>query len=87
MDMQGKNDDVLRWARCAQVGTKVAPPPPDGQELATFAGGCFWGIELAYQRVPGVTKTYVGYTQGTKESPSYEEVCSGRTGHTEAVEM
>jgi peptide-methionine (S)-S-oxide reductase len=49
--------------------------------------GCFWGIELAFQRVPGVTKTSVGYTQGTKASPSYEEVCSGSTGHTEAVQM
>ena len=49
--------------------------------------GCFWGIELAFQRVPGVIKTEVGYTQGTKKNPSYEEVCNGGTGHTEAVQV
>lgn len=54
-------------------------------KLATFAGGCFWGLELAYQRVPGVVYTAVGYTQGPEEGPNYEQVCSGTTGHTEAV--
>jgi peptide-methionine (S)-S-oxide reductase len=54
-------------------------------KLATFAGGCFWGLELAYQRVPGVMYTAVGYTQGFDESPTYDRVCSGSTGHTEAV--
>lgn len=52
---------------------------------ATFAGGCFWGLELAYQRVPGVEYTAVGYTHGEVEDPTYGEVCSGATGHTEAV--
>lgn len=51
------------------------------------AGGCFWGLELAYQREPGVTKTSVGYTQGDVEAPSYQAVCSGATGHTEAVQV
>lgn len=51
------------------------------------AGGCFWGLELAYQREPGVAKTSVGYTQGDVEGPSYQAVCSGRTGHTEAVQV
>lgn len=49
--------------------------------------GCFWGIQLAYQRVPGVTSTWVGYTQGQKAAPTYEEVCSGVTGHTEAIHL
>eukprot|EP00587_Corethron_hystrix_P009845 CAMPEP_0113322252 /NCGR_PEP_ID=MMETSP0010_2-20120614/15480_1 /TAXON_ID=216773 ORGANISM="Corethron hystrix, Strain 308" /NCGR_SAMPLE_ID=MMETSP0010_2 /ASSEMBLY_ACC=CAM_ASM_000155 /LENGTH=216 /DNA_ID=CAMNT_0000180687 /DNA_START=184 /DNA_END=834 /DNA_ORIENTATION=- /assembly_acc=CAM_ASM_000155 len=53
--------------------------------VATFAGGCFWGLELAYQRVPGVLYTAVGYTQGDMERPSYSAVCAGGTGHTEAV--
>ena len=60
------------------------------QDLAPWlgpAGGCFWGLELAYQREPGVTATSVGYTQGSVEGPSYQAVCSGRTGHTEAVQV
>ena len=54
-------------------------------ELATFAGGCFWGLELAYQRVPGVMHTAVGYTQGQEQFPTYSQVGAGATGHTEAV--
>ena len=53
--------------------------------FATFAGGCFWGLELALQRTPGVLATAAGYTQGHTEFPSYKEVCSEATGHTESV--
>jgi peptide-methionine (S)-S-oxide reductase len=73
-------------AEHAQRGTVPVTSERDPNlALATFAGGCFWGLELAFQRVPGVVHTAVGYTQGPEESPTYSQVCSGTTGHTEAV--
>jgi len=56
-------------------------------EMATFAAGCFWGVQLAFQRVPGVASSMIGYTAGEKQHPTYQEVCSGSSGHTEAVTM
>jgi len=60
---------------------------PDGFEVALFGLGCFWGAEEIYWRMPGVWSTSVGYAGGTTPHPSYEEVCSGMTGHTEAVRV
>jgi peptide-methionine (S)-S-oxide reductase len=66
-------------------GHPLAPPFPAGMETAVFALGCFWGAERVFWQLPGVYTTAVGYAGGHTPNPSYEEVCSGRTGHTEVV--
>src|SRR5436305_1782043 len=67
------------------LGTPLRPPFPDGLEQAQFGLGCFWGAERKFWETPGVYTTAVGYAGGYTQNPSYEEVCSGMTGHTEAV--
>jgi peptide-methionine (S)-S-oxide reductase len=71
----------------AVLGTRLAPPFPEGMELALFGMGCFWGAERLYWQVPGVYTTAVGYAGGHTPNPRYEEVCSGLTGHTEVVHV
>ncbi|HZQ28041.1 MAG TPA: peptide-methionine (S)-S-oxide reductase MsrA [Acidimicrobiales bacterium] len=67
------------------LGTPLAPPFPEGLETAVFGMGCFWGAERKFWEAPGVHTTAVGYAGGYTPNPLYEEVCSGRTGHTEVV--
>lgn len=69
------------------LGTPMQPPFPEGMELAMFGMGCFWGVERKLWQLPGVYSTAAGYAAGYTPNPSYEEVCSGRTGHTEVVRV
>jgi peptide-methionine (S)-S-oxide reductase len=71
--------------RHAVNGARLAPPFPDGLQQAVFGMGCFWGAERKFWQAPGVYSTAVGYAGGYTPNPTYKEVCSGMTGHTEVV--
>ncbi len=73
--------------RHAVLGNRLEPPYPAGMQTAVFGLGCFWGAERVFWSLPGVWSTAVGYTGGHTPNPTYDEVCSGRTGHTEAVRV
>jgi peptide-methionine (S)-S-oxide reductase len=83
--LPGRDREMPVPARHFVNGNSLKPPFPAGIETAVFALGCFWGAERLFWELPGVYTTAVGYTAGFTKNPTYEEVCSGRTGHAEAV--
>ena len=83
--LPGRDEAIPVPARHVVLGTPLLPPFPDGIEAVQFGLGCFWGAERLFWQLPGVYSTAVGYSGGFTRNPSYAEVCSGRTGHTEAV--
>ncbi len=83
--LPGRPDPIIKPGRHTVLGTPIAGPWPDGTQTAIFGLGCFWGDEKDFWQVPGVVTTAVGYAGGPTPNPTYEEVCSGRTGHAEVV--
>jgi peptide-methionine (S)-S-oxide reductase len=83
--LPGREEQMAVPARHEVLGTPLEPPFPEGLEQAVFGLGCFWGAERIFWEAPGVYTTAVGYAGGYTPNPTYSEVCSGRTGHTEAV--
>src|SRR5947209_14583711 len=85
--LPGRPEPIVVPGRHTVLGTQMAPPYPEGSRIAEFALGCFWGEERKFWQTPGVITTAVGYQGGLTPNPTYEEVCSGRTGHAEAVRV
>ena len=83
--LPGRPDPIPTDATHFVNGAPLKGPYPAGAELAQFALGCFWGAERLFWKLPGVVVTAVGYSGGMTPNPTYEEVCSGRTGHAEVV--
>ena len=85
--LPGRDQPIPVPARHDVLGNPIALPFPEGLERAVFGMGCFWGAERDFWQTPGVYTTAVGYAGGFTPNPTYEEVCSGRTGHAEVVRV
>ena len=85
--LAGRSERMLVPEKHHVLGSRLEPPFADGLELALFGLGCFWGAEKTFWQAEGVVSTSVGYAAGGTPNPSYEEVCSGRTGHNEVVRV
>jgi peptide-methionine (S)-S-oxide reductase len=85
--LPGRDEPMVVPARHEVLGTPLEPPFPEGLEDAVVGMGCFWGAERVFWRAEGVYTTAVGYAGGYTPNPTYEEVCSGRTGHAEVVRV
>ena len=85
--LPGRDEAIPTAERSLINNLPLKPPYPEGSEIAEFALGCFWGEEKMYWEQPGVIVTSVGYEGGLTPNPTYEEVCSGKTGHAETVRV
>jgi len=85
--LPGRSEAMPVPERHAVLGSPLAPPYPDGMAVAVFGLGCFWGAERKFWQLAGVFTTAAGYAGGVTLNPTYEEVCSGRTGHAEVVQV
>ena len=83
--LPGRDTPVYVPGRHLVLGTPIGPPFPEGTEQAIFGMGCFWGAERMFWRAPGIYTTAAGYSGGFTPNPTYQEVCTGRTGHNEVV--
>ena len=83
--LPGRSEPMKVPATHFENGNRIVPPFPDGLETAVFGMGCFWGAERGFWQTDGVYSTAVGYAGGSTPNPTYEETCTGRTGHAEVV--